>query len=392
MAVVLIGLGTMRSFAVSAAQELPAGRIIDTVTSSADATQSYALYLPSNYTPTRVWPLLIGFHPVARGRAMVETYQAAAEQYGYIVIGSNNSRNGSWESSRKSIAAMTSDVFRRFPIAEGRFYLTGMSGGSRVALQVALSSGKIDGVIASSAGYPDSQTRSSVSFPIFGTAGTEDFNYVEMKLLGRELKTPHRIVIFEGGHQLPPAAVALQGVEWLEVQAMVKGARARDTALIDRLYAKGLDAAEHASTPAEQAQSLEALATDFKGLRDLTELNQRVTSMLKDKDIKKALSQEKSNDYAEARLMNDLIELEAGLANQDTYAQSLLRLRDTLSQTFKKATATSDSPERQQSRRVLRAITAGGAERVQDPAYRQILQGFRLPGSGRGGGPATSHF
>ena len=49
-----------------------------------------------------------------------------------------------------------------------------------------------------------------------------------MKLLGRELKTPHRIVIFEGGHQLPTAPVAMQAVEWLELQAMT-GENARRT-------------------------------------------------------------------------------------------------------------------------------------------------------------------
>ena len=28
-----------------------------------------------------------GFHPGARGRAIVDTYQAAAERYGYVVVG-----------------------------------------------------------------------------------------------------------------------------------------------------------------------------------------------------------------------------------------------------------------------------------------------------------------
>jgi hypothetical protein len=78
------------------AQDLPRGTIIDEVKCAGDATQSYALYLPSSYSPDRKWNLLIAFHPAARGRLMVEKYQAAAEEYGYIVAGSNNSRNGSW--------------------------------------------------------------------------------------------------------------------------------------------------------------------------------------------------------------------------------------------------------------------------------------------------------
>ena len=371
---------------VAATQELPRGQVVDAVTCSGDATQSYALYLPSNYTPDRVWPLLMGFHPAARGRAIVETYQAAAEQYGYIVVGSNNSRNGSWESSRRAVTAMTADISKRFPIAAGRFYMTGFSGGSRVALQVALASGRISGVIASSAGYPDSQPRKSVPFVIFGTAGTEDFNYVEMRLLGRELKTPHRVVIFEGGHQLPPAPVALQAIEWLEVQAMAAGTRPRDAALVDRLFSKGLDAAEHAGTPADTAEALDALAKDFGGLRDVTAVAARAADLLKDKDVRHVLSQARSNDYAEARLMNDLIELEAGLSDETMRTQNLLRLRETLSRAFTEATSAADSPARQQARRVLRAVTAGAAERVLDPEYRRMLESFRLPSTGRGRG------
>jgi hypothetical protein len=88
------------------AQDLPRGTIVDEVKCAADATQSYALYLPKTYSPDRKWNLLIAFHPAARGRLMVEKYRAAAEEYGYIVAGSNNSRNGSWAVSSAAVQAM----------------------------------------------------------------------------------------------------------------------------------------------------------------------------------------------------------------------------------------------------------------------------------------------
>ena len=93
---------------------------------------------------------------------------------------------------------MSSDLGRRFSIDAERVYLTGMSGGARVAMQVALGSNTIAGVIASSAGFPDSQPRRSVPFAVYGTAGTDDFNYVEMRMLDRALTSPHRLAIFLG--------------------------------------------------------------------------------------------------------------------------------------------------------------------------------------------------
>src|SRR5262249_7653761 len=76
------------------ASALTAGAIIDRVVCHADATQSYALYLPTGYTPKKQWPITYCFDPAARGRVPVERLKAAAEKYGFIVAGSNNSRNG----------------------------------------------------------------------------------------------------------------------------------------------------------------------------------------------------------------------------------------------------------------------------------------------------------
>src|SRR5580658_10555186 len=75
-------------------EDLPRGQIIDTVRCAADASQNYALYVPSHYSPDKRWSLILAFDPRARGRTAVEQFQAAAEKYGYIVAGSNISRNG----------------------------------------------------------------------------------------------------------------------------------------------------------------------------------------------------------------------------------------------------------------------------------------------------------
>ena len=107
---------------IALAQDLPRGQPIDQVRCAGDPAQSYALYLPSNYSPGRAWPLLMGFHPAARGRAIVDTYRAAAEKYGYIVAASNTSRNGPWEVSERAVIAMTRDLAARFRTDEKQLY------------------------------------------------------------------------------------------------------------------------------------------------------------------------------------------------------------------------------------------------------------------------------
>ena len=138
------------------AQTFTPGKVIDRVPCQADTSESYALYLPSGYTPARHWPIIYAFDPFARGKAPVKLYQEAAEKYGYIVAGSNNSRNFSLDASSKSVNAIWQDTHARLALDEREVYTTGMSGGARVAGLVALrcSPCKIAGVIAQAAGYP----------------------------------------------------------------------------------------------------------------------------------------------------------------------------------------------------------------------------------------------
>ena len=181
------------------ADTLPTGQVIPEVKVTADPAETYALYLPKSYSPARAWPLILAFDPGGRGRTPVERYQAAAEMYGVIVAGSNNSRNYSRENDR-AVVAMATDVLARFHVDERRVYTAGMSGGARVAMGTALASSGIAGVIASSAGFPDGTPRASVPFLVYGTAGTEDFNHLEMRRLDQKLTTPHHLAIFQGGH------------------------------------------------------------------------------------------------------------------------------------------------------------------------------------------------
>ena len=77
-------------------EDLPRGTIIDAVRCRQDASQRYALYLPSEFHSVAT----VAGHPASdgggRGREGVERYRAAAEKYGYVEAGPKNSRNGPW--------------------------------------------------------------------------------------------------------------------------------------------------------------------------------------------------------------------------------------------------------------------------------------------------------
>ena len=354
------------------AADLPAGQIIDRVVCAADPSQSYALFVPANYTPSRSWPVIFAFDPGGRGRIPVERYQAAAERYGYVVVGSNNSRNGSTEITR-IVATMTNDVAARLAVDPKRVYLAGMSGGARVALGIALASKDIAGVIASSAGYPDTRVRQKLSFPVFATAGTEDFNHLEMRRLDRELATPHRLVIFNGGHVWLSSELAVQAVEWMELHAMKTGLTPRNDAEIDRQLTSRL-ASAGTGTDTETFRRVRAIADDFQGLRDVSALAKRAAELGRDRGVRAALDAERDEDRREQSILGDVGALAARLSTDDRLA-ALAQLRQKWQQLSAQAKHPLDSTERQTARRILSALSADGTT---DAEYMKMIAAYRL--------------
>lgn len=225
------------------------GVVIPRVTCAAKPEQSYALYLPSNYTPERKWPVLFAFDPAARGRVPLDLLKEAAEKYGYIVAGSNNSRNGPARPQAEAADAMMQDVTTRFAVDTRRMYTTGFSGGARVAVMVALLCGDcIAGVFGQGAGFPASAPPSKEArFSYFAAVGELDFNHAEVLNLAEELEsygTPVRLRVFSGTHNYAPAEMQMEAVEWFELRAMVEGRRAKDDAFILEQFARARERAE----------------------------------------------------------------------------------------------------------------------------------------------------
>jgi poly(3-hydroxybutyrate) depolymerase len=207
---------------------LPRGTVVPSVACTENPKQTYALYLPSKYTPERKWPVLYCLDPGARGRLPVERFAAAAEREGFIVAGSNNARNGPLEPVKEAIGAMTFDTRRRFAIDDGRVYSAGFSGGARVALAWAHGS-DLAGAVACGAAFGGKEIP-PVRFRAYLAAGVDDFNYDELRALSVALGkggTAHRFVEFEGGHEWLPATLAAEALAFFN--GRIEGSAAGDT-------------------------------------------------------------------------------------------------------------------------------------------------------------------
>ena len=361
------------------ATEIPKGRIVDSVACRDDPSQTYATYLPSNYSPDKDWPVLYALDPGARGKVPLEHYQDAAEKWGWILIGSNNSQNGNAEGSVAAWNAITRDSHIRFHIDDKRAYATGFSGGARMAMYIAAEcKGCLAGLIVSGAGIPAGEvTAPALQLPTFAIAGVDDFNFAEIRRLDQAMNksgVSHQIATFSGGHDWPPADIASEAIEWFELQAMRTAARPRDDQQIETLWQTRMAKAASVAQEKKAADAFRAYASivaTFAGLHDVAAAQIRVAALRDDPEIKNAIRDEENQINRQRDLETRLQMLIAksqrvnsndnqlspqgdspGAANADEL-DSEIQLKSMLADLRRQGAKPEDTGERRVARRVL---------------------------------------
>jgi dienelactone hydrolase len=368
------------------------GTIIPKVTCSSDPAESYALYLPSNFSGSRKWPILYVFDPFARGQIAAKVVQAAAEKFGYIVAASNNSKNGPMGGSKEAAIAMWDDTHLKLPVDTHRRYVTGLSGGSRVAASVALSCGDcVAGVIADAAALPTgAEPPRRMKFAYFAAVGDADFNYAEFAKLRRELDAAnarYRIRIFEGSHGWAPAEVWMEALNWMDIQAMASGDMPRgESRITDTLQQTLARANAYLSNHDALAafREYQSLVRDFSSLADVSAAKAKLTELGKNQAVKTAEKREAAEVEEQHRLVEapykQMQKLSTGDLDADGFSQ-LLTAVSNLKSKSQRAGPTNLLLRRALSELVVVAYDSGQTC-TQEKNYKSALAFFRLAAAG----------
>lgn len=313
--------------------ELPVPGQIGLVTCAADASQTYALYLPSSYSAAKQWPIIYFFDPAGHGKRPLDLYKDIAENYGVILAGSNNSRNFSSEQS-KAVNAIWVDSHLRLSLDEHRAYASGFSGGARVAGAMALSGppGQIAGVIAHGAGYPGVGNGVKKDLPYFFAVGEEDFNWPEIINIRREREeqgVPYRVRVFAGRHQWAPADVMEDAIQYVNLKAMQSSTLPPDTALISRAFDRIKTEASNAEArkdPIAQLSAYRSMVADFEGLRDVKEYAPKLADLQQSPALKAALKREREEMSEQLKMEQEISPKLDAVANNSSSDVVALRM------------------------------------------------------------------
>ena len=157
-----------------------------------DPKNTYEVYIPERANPAEKLPLLVIIDSHGSGKFALDKFKQGAKQYPAVLIASNLVKNG-LEGYEGAIRTLIEDVRQKYPVGETVF-MTGFSGGARMALGYALAH-PLNGLILCGALASPDQIN-ALRCPVISISGMDDFNFMETaQYLFQEQSTPGNLKI-----------------------------------------------------------------------------------------------------------------------------------------------------------------------------------------------------
>lgn len=185
---------------------------------------SYLVYIPDKLDRKKRHPWILGLSPDADSAATLNAMQQGCDESGWILVASDNSRNGMPYNVLEQIISDTiNSAVRTLPVDPSRMYVGGLSGGSMTAHWLAQKhSAQVRGLVINcgminredhSSGYPSGEGR-----PVVFMTNPQDFRYNEIR---SDYQRLHSLgwnaswMEFSGGHAWAPPEFFSAAFKWV---------------------------------------------------------------------------------------------------------------------------------------------------------------------------------
>jgi hypothetical protein len=204
------------------------------------------------------------------------------------------------------------DTRERISIDPRRIYASGFSGGSRVAMSVAIVDGGIAGVIGCAAGFPSVEQQINNKFDYFGMVGDYDFNLTEMEQLDAALEKSgfsHQLLTSGGIHGWPSATDFRMALLWIQVNAMKEHIQPQNDTLIAALkndYNKRSSAAISSGEWIKAQELLVGMIRALDGVTDIPAIKKQLSELVSQAGYKNAATIQQQLQPVEASQQQEL--------------------------------------------------------------------------------------
>ena len=240
------------------------GAVVDNLALNDSISETFAIYLPTNYSNEKSWPVFFVFDPEGRGKSVVQLFRRPGEEQGYVIVASNNiNSKDSLLNNLKVGTRLMSRVFDLFSVDKNKIYTAGLAEGAEVASAIPAVYHNIQGALAVGDIWINADLlKKDQNFSILGLVGTRDFRFYKMEESIQFLsKTGNQasLYTFDGTHQWPNPNVISHVLGDFTLQAMSKGLIPQDPALTEKLYREEIETVEKYRSSLQFYKSYELL-------------------------------------------------------------------------------------------------------------------------------------
>jgi len=293
------------------------GKILDNIPVKNSPQETFALFLPTTFNPEVNSAIIFIFDPSGTAINGINTFKESAEKFDYILVCSNNSKNGPYQKNFDVTNRLFNHVFSEFNIDANRIYTAGFSGGSRLACTIAVLTGAIQGVIGCGAGFGydlDKKPTFETKFSYVGLVGDEDMNFQEMHNVKDWLdrvNLKNALFTFNGDHNWPNGSQIERALSWMELQAFLNGIKPTNNDFLNTLYLKDFEIATSFEKEGELYQAVNELDRIEKGYShffNLDSIKQKISILKASESYKKERDFVKEIDAREYNLSEIFLE------------------------------------------------------------------------------------
>lgn len=299
------------TFQTSSSQDiaLKKGAVVDSLPVSEDLTESFAMFLPRNYSEDKKWPIIFVFDPEGRGINSARLFSQAAGDQGFLIVASNSiSSKDSLVINLERASRLLEKVILSFPVEMNRVYTAGLGHGALVASSLPAIYPKIRGILAVEELWMNKKfinqndyNPSIVGFAAYKSDAVNKLNEYKHILNSKDYN--YLIYKYEDDNNWPSANLIAHGLGAFTLQAMQDNSV--DLDIVDRLFKAEMETAESWKRQLNYFKAfelLELMEDKYKGFDKKGEIRDLQKEIRRESVFKKQRSQFNSAKIKEREL------------------------------------------------------------------------------------------
>ncbi len=290
------------------------GAVKDSIPVSDSISESFAMYLPQDYTSDKKWPIVFVFDPDGKGISAARLFMRASEEHGFLIASSNNiSRTDSLVANLEKATRLFNNVIATFPIDDKAIYVAGLDAGAMVASAMPAINSALDGVLVvgdiwvnSDYFIKNTTKQTFIGFANYKSNAKNEFRG-NFRLLN-SLKYPSYYYVFDGNKTWPNSNLINHAMGGFKLQNMLNGGVVQDPEVINRLFAEELETAESMYRKMDfykAFEMLDVMQAKYKYFDKKSEIKDLQRTIRKEKGYKKQRSQFYAAEILERELREE---------------------------------------------------------------------------------------